>query len=494
MPKFHAALLILCLIFMGQSINSSALNSNSETDKSVITGLNLKVAGGTVYVPAKMVFLSRGWEVTWFAKEKMIIAVKGNEKVILKIDSKKAIINGEDVELSGIVRIIDNESYIPVDFAAQKFGEKVIWDKKGNIIMAGPDFESNVIVNGHGNIIIAKAKGVILDILEPISSDTAYDLLRAADTLLENNNIPEAIEKYKTVLENVSKEGNPSYYAHASKGMGDAYSILAQIKDTKANIEKAISLYENAVSIYFAENNPVDYYHTLNNLGSAYKVLWETTGRKDDLLKAVNYFKKSLDMDCAEKYMLDYAFIKYNMGCAYLELKQENLAAECLTEVKDIYESCLENLDFSKDSYTWSSIQYGLGNTYKLLAKLMLKKEYLERAASAYKEALKIRTIESYPFDYADIHRCMGELYGDMAKQGISKDSLKKALEEYKESLGIYSFEKYPIHYAKVNYEMGSLYMLASYTQEDKLGNFIKANKSFGEVMKVLSKNEIRLF
>lgn len=160
-------------------------------------------------------------------------------------------------------------------------------------------------------------------------------------------------------------------------------------------------------------------------------------------------------------------------------------------EAKDIYESCLENLEFNNDSYTRSSIQYGLGNTYKLLSKLMFKKEYPERASAAYKEALKIRTIESYPFDYADIHRCMGELYGDIAKQGISKDSLKKALEEYKESLSIYSLEKYPIHYAKVNYEMASLYMLASYTQEDKMGNFIKANKAFGEVMKALSKNEI---
>lgn len=491
MSKFYVGLLILCLIFMGQFINSSALNSNLKTEKSVITDLNPKVVGGTVYVPAKIVFLSHGWEVTWLSKDKMLIAVKDNEKVILKIDSKKAIINGEDVELSDIVRIIDDESYIPVDFATQKFGEKVIWDKNGNIIMVSPDFESNVIVNGHGNIIIAKAKGVILDILEPISSDTAYDLLRAADTLLENNNIPEAIEKYKSVLENISKEGNPNYYAHASKGMGDAYSILAQIKDTKANIEKAISSYENAISIYSAENNTVNYYYTLNNLGSAYKVLWETTGRKEDLLEAVNYFKKSLDVDCTEKYILDYAFIKYNMGSAYLELKHESLALECLMEAKDIYESCLENLEFNNDSYTRSSIQYGLGNTYKLLSKLMFKKEYPERASAAYKEALKIRTIESYPFDYADIHRCMGELYGDIAKQGISKDSLKKALEEYKESLSIYSLEKYPIHYAKVNYEMASLYMLASYTQEDKMGNFIKANKAFGEVMKALSKNEI---
>ncbi len=80
MLKFYAILLTLCPVFMVQFINSSASSSNLKTDKSINIELNKKVVEGTVYVPAKEVFESLGWEVAWVSKDKMLIAVKGNKK------------------------------------------------------------------------------------------------------------------------------------------------------------------------------------------------------------------------------------------------------------------------------------------------------------------------------------------------------------------------------------------------------------------------------
>lgn len=490
MSKLYTAFLVLSLFFIGQSFHSFASNANLETDEFTNIDFNAKVVEGRTYVSAKAVFESLGWEVIWVSKDRTIIVAKGDKEIVLRIDSKQAIINGENAELAGTVRIIDGKSYIPADFVVEQFGEEVKWDDKGNIIIVSTDFDANIIVNGQGNIVIADTKGKILNIFGPINSDTAYDLLSTADTLLESNNTLKAIEKYEKVLKGISKEQNPKAYAHASKGIGDAYSTLAQMKDTKTNIKIAISSYEDAITIYSAENNPINYFIALNNLGNAYKALWKVTEKNDDLIKAANYYEQSLAVEGMDnKYILDYAFIKYNMGFVYIGLKHENLAKECLLEAKDIYENQLEKYDYNKDSYTWSSIQYNLGSTYKLLSKLMFKKEYLEKAIVAYNKALEVRSIESYPLDYADLHRCLGELYSDVAYNGICEGSLEKALEEYQESLKIYLPERYPVYYATVCYEMGNLYMFAAYAQKNDISNFVKANKSYKEVIKVHNMN-----
>src|SRR5699024_2077453 len=70
-----------------------------------------------------------GAKVDWNGKDRTVTVTKDNDKIVLKIDSNKALVNGKEVALDSPAVIIKDKTYIPVRFVSEAFGYKVKYDK-----------------------------------------------------------------------------------------------------------------------------------------------------------------------------------------------------------------------------------------------------------------------------------------------------------------------------------------------------------------------------
>lgn len=69
-----------------------------------------------------------GAKVEWNGKDRTVTVSKDNDKIVLKIDSNKALVNGKEVKLDSPATIINDKTYIPVRFVSEAFGYKVKYD------------------------------------------------------------------------------------------------------------------------------------------------------------------------------------------------------------------------------------------------------------------------------------------------------------------------------------------------------------------------------
>jgi transglutaminase-like putative cysteine protease len=86
------------------------------------------IVEGHTLVPMRGMFKAMGASVEWDAKTKRVTAREEGSIVILEIGSKTAWINGESVSLDTAPVIYGNRTLIPLRFAGESLGKKVIWD------------------------------------------------------------------------------------------------------------------------------------------------------------------------------------------------------------------------------------------------------------------------------------------------------------------------------------------------------------------------------
>ncbi len=103
------------------------------------------ILNSTTLVPAKEVFESLGAVVDWKNDTKEVYIGYNDNIVVLKIDDKKANVNGNSVEMLVAPKIINNKTMIPAKFAAESIHCTVNWDAKNRIVsIASPDDNSDV--------------------------------------------------------------------------------------------------------------------------------------------------------------------------------------------------------------------------------------------------------------------------------------------------------------------------------------------------------------
>ena len=89
---------------------------------------------GYTLVPFRALFESFGATVDWDGTTKTVTGTKGETKIILKQDSKVAIVNGKYKTLPVPVKAINGVTFVPVRFVAESLGIKVEWDGTNRIV------------------------------------------------------------------------------------------------------------------------------------------------------------------------------------------------------------------------------------------------------------------------------------------------------------------------------------------------------------------------
>lgn len=83
--------------------------------------------GSTTMLPFKFIGDALGAKVGWVNETKTVTFEQGSDLIELKIGSKKALVNGSEVQLEVPPLIKNNRTFVPLRFVSTNLGAKVEW-------------------------------------------------------------------------------------------------------------------------------------------------------------------------------------------------------------------------------------------------------------------------------------------------------------------------------------------------------------------------------
>jgi len=92
-------------------------------------------------LPARFVTENLGATVDWIGEEQKVLITKDDLKIEIYIDSDKALVNGEIVELDSPAFIENDRTYTPVRFIAETLGVTVDWDEETQQVIITKEVE-----------------------------------------------------------------------------------------------------------------------------------------------------------------------------------------------------------------------------------------------------------------------------------------------------------------------------------------------------------------
>ncbi|MBU7008755.1 DUF6612 family protein [Phosphitispora fastidiosa] len=124
--------IFMCIIFILTAFSGVA--GAAEPVKVLIDdeGITFDVAPvireGRTLVPVRKIVESMGGEVTWNEASRTVTVIKGDDNVVLVIDSNLARVNETDVVMDVPAAIIDGRTLIPLRFVSENLDAVVTWD------------------------------------------------------------------------------------------------------------------------------------------------------------------------------------------------------------------------------------------------------------------------------------------------------------------------------------------------------------------------------
>lgn len=99
------------------------------------------IKDGRTLVPVRAIVMALGADVKWDAENKEITIVKGETVIILQLDSKTALINGEEYELDVPAKSVNARTVLPLRFISEALKTQVNFDQETGIIIIVDDEE-----------------------------------------------------------------------------------------------------------------------------------------------------------------------------------------------------------------------------------------------------------------------------------------------------------------------------------------------------------------
>ncbi|AOT68680.1 copper amine oxidase N-terminal domain-containing protein [Geosporobacter ferrireducens] len=111
------------------------------------------IKDGRTLIPVRALTEAFGATVNWNSDTKEVTIIKGDGEIILKIDSKIAYVNGQEVAIDAPAEIVNKRTVIPLRFIVESLGLTVDWDEEAETIeiideTEGEIAESEDLLNG----------------------------------------------------------------------------------------------------------------------------------------------------------------------------------------------------------------------------------------------------------------------------------------------------------------------------------------------------------
>lgn len=148
------------------------------------------IENGRTLVPARAVFEAMGGTVNWSDASREVTVKVNNVNIMLKIDSKKAYINGTEKTIDVPARIIKNRTMIPVRFVSESIGCQVSWDDENRIVsIVSPTWEEGDLTVIGSIELSREGNKVSIDADREITDFTSFRMANPSRLVLD---IPQA--------------------------------------------------------------------------------------------------------------------------------------------------------------------------------------------------------------------------------------------------------------------------------------------------------------
>lgn len=242
----------------------------------IVNGVKLEfdVAPTTIdsrtMVPVRKIFEALGAKVDWDEKTQTITGTNADTIVILKIDSKDAIVNNEHKTLDVPATYMDGRTLVPTRFISESLGAKVEWIEDSNTVKITKT-NNTINTTDNSNVIASNAQGVLkceMQITNDYaSSDQWYNtavsytpVSHSIDKVYKNQYflIPLLFGNYKRdVNNNVDLE----YDLKILTPQGTVYLNQENIKAVQTKVDNLVVLRSATnLQVCFETNNPLGEY------------------------------------------------------------------------------------------------------------------------------------------------------------------------------------------------------------------------------------------
>ncbi|WP_019138030.1 copper amine oxidase N-terminal domain-containing protein, partial [Peptoniphilus timonensis] len=148
MKKFKSILFsLLLMIFVTSNVfagRSPLIEYNGKIVKSDVAPY---IQNERTMVPIRFISETLGYKVTW-DNDKREVGVKGKDtEILLKVDSKNALVNGNEVKLDSPASIKKERTFVPLRFVAENLKAEVKWDKENFKVIINDKNSSSLSLN-----------------------------------------------------------------------------------------------------------------------------------------------------------------------------------------------------------------------------------------------------------------------------------------------------------------------------------------------------------
>lgn len=174
-------------------------------------------------------------DVDWNDVKRNITAKKGDKILVMNVDTNKATLNGEYVDMPVSIYISEGTAYVPLRFVCEVFDMKVEWDSD----------KQNISINTGEDEYIYLDNLYIEDNINTLSQEEAVKMAQSKNSSIRNLN--DAIEYNKKVSLDLNNQivGQNYYDPQIEAILKNINSLNAQVKDKDINqkiIEDSIEL------------------------------------------------------------------------------------------------------------------------------------------------------------------------------------------------------------------------------------------------------------
>ncbi|URN95546.1 MAG: TraB/GumN family protein [Candidatus Pristimantibacillus lignocellulolyticus] len=154
MKKIISLFVALVMVFV-LTTGTQAQAAGTANDKAISVSLNGEkvqfgengpiIEKGTTLVPARKIFETLGYDVSWDKENEVVLAEKYGLSVALQIGNLTAYINGIEVELAAAPKVYNNTTYVPLRFISETIGFNVEWQGATGSILLTKEYSKGYI-------------------------------------------------------------------------------------------------------------------------------------------------------------------------------------------------------------------------------------------------------------------------------------------------------------------------------------------------------------
>lgn len=202
MKNIKKSILLLVSVFI---LCFSTVFANSQRDiKITLDGKQLEtdvapfIKNDRTLVPIKFISESLGYEVKWDEAKRTVAINKEDNNMLLTIDSKTVVVNGENKTTDVAPAIYNNRTYVPVRFVSANFGLDVDWDNATSTVILKT--KQNTNFSKEENEYLLKRESYRISIEKEVAELKSYFFENSSKYTEE-----EVMEKYYNHTKNIEK-------------------------------------------------------------------------------------------------------------------------------------------------------------------------------------------------------------------------------------------------------------------------------------------------